>query len=324
MPFEDDAEVSPGDLFRAYNSSDAESENGDAREVEDVEGEERIGGVRIVKVPLEPGKRGGREIVIEEDVLPGCGGRTWESAFLLTSYLTRHPAVVRQKRVLELGCGTGVVGLVAAGLGAREVVLTDLECMLDVARRNVEVNRGVLGGSKVDGEVAEGDGATTPGKANGGGDNTAAPHARVIVRELAWGSDLSPEWWAAERLGTVIPAPPSSPPLAPTTTPTPPPLDIILAADCVYLESCFDPLLKTLLDLTASPSQSDTGERTEGWKPPEVIVAYKKRWRREKRFWKTVKKEFLVEIIDTDVRPTYEKENLVIYSLRRKPTPHTK
>ncbi len=51
------------------------------------------------------------------------------------------------KVVVELGSGTGVVGIVAGLLGAREVVLTDLPYALDNARENVRLNAGTVKGA---------------------------------------------------------------------------------------------------------------------------------------------------------------------------------
>ena len=48
----------------------------------------------------------------------------WESAIGLARHLAAHPALVAGKRVLELGAGVGLPGLVAASLGA-EVWQTD-------------------------------------------------------------------------------------------------------------------------------------------------------------------------------------------------------
>jgi predicted nicotinamide N-methyase len=45
---------------------------------------------------------------------------------------------LKGKRVIELGAGTGVVGLAAGALGAK-VVLTDLPHLLPGLTRNVEV-----------------------------------------------------------------------------------------------------------------------------------------------------------------------------------------
>eukprot|EP00092_Neocalanus_flemingeri_P057647 GFUD01068565.1.p1 GENE.GFUD01068565.1~~GFUD01068565.1.p1 ORF type:complete len:159 (+),score=30.32 GFUD01068565.1:120-596(+) len=51
----------------------------------------------------------------------------------------------RKQRVIELGCGTGVVGLVAATLGAN-VLLTDLGIYLGPIRENIEANKDVVSG----------------------------------------------------------------------------------------------------------------------------------------------------------------------------------
>ena len=87
------------------------------------------------------------------------GGAVWEGAQLLSRLLIAQPASLwqRRKRVLELGAGVGLVGLVAAELGAREVTLTDQ--VVFVAQHNL-VNAGGL---------------------------SAAARERVSVRRLKWG-----------------------------------------------------------------------------------------------------------------------------------------
>lgn len=59
---------------------------------------------------------------------------------LTHSQLYPRPAAWQNTRVLELGAGTGLVGLAAAALGAKETVLTDLPFILPVTERNVKLN----------------------------------------------------------------------------------------------------------------------------------------------------------------------------------------
>ena len=69
----------------------------------------------------------------------GTGGRLWPCAATLARYLRDHPGLARGARVLELGCGTGAVGLYCASrLGAADVMLTDggRDALLELARRN--------------------------------------------------------------------------------------------------------------------------------------------------------------------------------------------
>ena len=49
-------------------------------------------------------------------------------------------ADMRGARVIELGAGTGTLGLVSAALGAKEVILTDLDVSIDQLKKNVELN----------------------------------------------------------------------------------------------------------------------------------------------------------------------------------------
>ncbi|KAJ3354676.1 hypothetical protein HDU83_004898 [Entophlyctis luteolus] len=133
---------------------------------------------------------------------------------------------------------TGVVGILAAmlmanSLSAREttatsngsVFVTDM-LFLDLMQKNVDLNL------------------------------TDSERSLVKVRELKWGTAISPEI-------------------------TTEPVDLILASDCVYLESAFDPLLETLVELS-----------TEG--RTELLIVSKKRRKADKRFFDKLKKKFVV------------------------------
>lgn len=53
------------------------------------------------------------------------GAQVWPAAAALCRWLRETQDEIRAKRVLEIGCGTGVCGLFAGALGASKVVLTD-------------------------------------------------------------------------------------------------------------------------------------------------------------------------------------------------------
>jgi predicted nicotinamide N-methyase len=68
----------------------------------------------------------------------------WASAIGLAEELAARPALVAGKRVLELGAGVGLPGIVAQSLGAAVTQTDHQEAALDLARRNAEQN-GVAG-----------------------------------------------------------------------------------------------------------------------------------------------------------------------------------
>ena len=72
------------------------------------------------------------------DCMSRTGGTVWEASQALARVLVAQPPEYweQNRRVVELGCGCGLCGLVAAGLGAHEVVLTDQ--VLFVAKHNLE------------------------------------------------------------------------------------------------------------------------------------------------------------------------------------------
>lgn len=51
----------------------------------------------------------------------------WPAGHALAAYILANPAQVAGKRVLDVGCGSGVVAIAAALAGAREVIASDLD-----------------------------------------------------------------------------------------------------------------------------------------------------------------------------------------------------
>eukprot|EP00747_Dinoflagellata_sp_TGD_P218491 gnl/TRDRNA2_/TRDRNA2_90733_c1_seq1.p1 gnl/TRDRNA2_/TRDRNA2_90733_c1~~gnl/TRDRNA2_/TRDRNA2_90733_c1_seq1.p1 ORF type:complete len:485 (+),score=83.94 gnl/TRDRNA2_/TRDRNA2_90733_c1_seq1:69-1457(+) len=73
------------------------------------------------------------------------GHVVWPAAHALATHLCAHKQLVEGRRVVELGAGTGLVGLVAAALGAQEVILTDLPGAMPLLHRNTKRNEAVCG-----------------------------------------------------------------------------------------------------------------------------------------------------------------------------------
>ena len=70
----------------------------------------------------------------------GTCDRLWPTSLALSKYLCDHPSLVAGKRVVELGSGTGAVGIICAALGAASVTLTDMPDALDLIQQNVQQN----------------------------------------------------------------------------------------------------------------------------------------------------------------------------------------
>jgi predicted nicotinamide N-methyase len=64
----------------------------------------------------------------------------WESAVALADRLAEQSDIVAGRRVLEIGCGVGLTGIVAASLGAQVTAVDHDPAALDLARRNAAAN----------------------------------------------------------------------------------------------------------------------------------------------------------------------------------------
>jgi predicted nicotinamide N-methyase len=98
------------------------------------------------------------------------GLRTWEAALHLGQYLSANPSLVTNKRVIELGTGTGYLAVLCAKyLGSNHVIATDgsdevVNHLVDAFSLN-----GLRGSSKVSAMQLEWGHALAGAKGNGGG-----------------------------------------------------------------------------------------------------------------------------------------------------------
>ena len=74
-------------------------------------------GLEVTVLEADEGKSGGVH----------TGTVTWSSARALAAHLSERPELVRGKRVVEIGCGCGLVSLTCCVLGADTVLATDVE-----------------------------------------------------------------------------------------------------------------------------------------------------------------------------------------------------
>lgn len=169
--------------------------------------------------------------------------------------------------VLELGTGTGVVGLFLASHvgfniddGLKSLILTDLPCLLSLITENVHNN-----------------GLTQELNKN-----------LIQVKPLIWGEPYFNVDYSTQSSLSSLNYP-----------------SLLLISDCVYLENCFDPLLQTMQELI--------GPNTL------CLMSYKKRWRKEKRFFSRLFKLFNVtKVTDDPDYIEYSRNRMFIYEIKRK------
>jgi predicted nicotinamide N-methyase len=76
-----------------------------------------------------------------EDYIP-YWTELWPSAIALSEYLLDHPELIKDKKVIELGCGLALPSLVAASIEPYEVIATDIiSDALTFAAKNALTNQ---------------------------------------------------------------------------------------------------------------------------------------------------------------------------------------
>jgi predicted nicotinamide N-methyase len=173
----------------------------------------------------------------------GCGGRPWISATVLSNYLLTLKDITNLV-MLELGAGTGLVGIVAGLLGVKNVIITDIDELVDLMNQNISLN-GV--------------------------------DSHVKACSYYWGNELPKE---CDK-----------------------PIDIVLIADCIYLERNFQPLLDAM---TVLSDKSDC----------LFLMGYKKRRKADKRFFIMAKKLFKFDSVPLE--ENLRVQNLHLFKITRR------
>lgn len=94
----------------------------------------------IIKPSWEEYEPKADEIILEMDPGMAFGTGTHETTRMCAKFAARH--VKHGDSVLDIGCGTGILGIVAANCGAAEVLAIDIDdAAVKCARENVQKNR---------------------------------------------------------------------------------------------------------------------------------------------------------------------------------------
>mmetsp|Transcript_1350 Transcript_1350/g.1819 ORF Transcript_1350/g.1819 Transcript_1350/m.1819 type:complete len:379 (+) Transcript_1350:27-1163(+) len=201
-------------------------------------------------------------LIIKEYVnsqIDGTGLNVWDGALLLALYLERSPCKIQSKSVLELGAGTGLVGIGAGILGAKEVILTDLEYTMTLMKSNIHLNRDAI--------MRE---------------SNSCVHIDCYVCD--W---FNPPTIASFQISSSIIHNDVSYP------------EVILVADCVWLEELVNPLMDTI-------EQYCNNEAT-------VIITYQQRGKSaHELFWKRLEGIFThITFIDSEVEINLKKPETI-------------
>jgi predicted nicotinamide N-methyase len=159
----------------------------------------------------------------EREYDKSTGMSIWKGAEVMSTYLQQHSNLIKGKRVLELGAGCGLVGLVCAlALDAKSVLITDGDYqVLNNLRYNVQRNGLTLLEAKDNDDDNNVTNEETTSTAS-----TQLTTMMVSCPQLIWGKNHAINF--KKRYGMQ---------------------DIIIATDCVYITQSVYPLFETVNEL---------------------------------------------------------------------------
>lgn len=123
-------------------------------------------------------------IVIDE-VVGEQNKMLWDCAGILARFLTQKVELVKGQRVVELGCALGLPGIVAAALGAQEVILSERPSAMEWIRHQIELNSAHIDTAHVEAASIEWDRTLSPEIAK------RCPFSTILCSDLIYAGDAS-------------------------------------------------------------------------------------------------------------------------------------
>ncbi|ESO10175.1 hypothetical protein HELRODRAFT_109498 [Helobdella robusta] len=91
-------------------------------------------------------KSDGKSVFVSQLVCGDVGCVVWDSAIVMFHFIEKNKSFFSGKKVIDLGSGTGLIGIQAAACGA-DAVITDLEEFISLMELNIKNNLHIISGT---------------------------------------------------------------------------------------------------------------------------------------------------------------------------------
>ena len=97
----------------------------------------KIGDITVVPKWIDYNGESGKTVLLDSNMAFGTGEH--ETTSMCVKLLQKY--VEKDSTVIDVGCGSGILGIAAAKLGAKKVIMTDIdECAITATEQNLKLN----------------------------------------------------------------------------------------------------------------------------------------------------------------------------------------